>query len=533
MLSPVLIGLACFGMTTAWWGPPVGGGSGGSLGGGGGWWVPTGSVGGGGFPGGGGGGFPIGTTGSGGGGGGWGTTGSGGGGGFPGGGGGGLPGGIGTTGSGAGSGGWGTTGSGGGGGWPGGGGNGGGGGGWGTTGSGGGGGGWGTTGSGGGGGWPGGGIGGTTGSGGGGGGWGTTGSGGGGGGWGTTGSSGGGGGGGGWGTGSWLTGPVGDGGWPVGPGGGGWGTTGIPTTPEPDLSCDGNGGTCVSGHCDGEVDASFECATTGTSCCLPNVLPYECGDPYLTRSGLLPVLQGGQSRIVGGTEAKPHTWPWQASLQKSDKFHFCGGSLIAAQWVLTAAHCVEGVTSVARVVLGEHNREITDPGREQVFKASVFSHPEYNKGVAIPHDIALLKLSAPAILGHHVFPACVPQIGREYNTSRGDECWISGWGDTKDTGDETKLNELRVNITANDVCRKMWGDYILESQICVGLGDIGACNGDSGGPLSCVRKGETSWELAGATSWGYNGCRQANKPNVYTRVSSFRPWILATIRKNS
>lgn len=45
-----------------------------------------------------------------------------------------------------------------------------------------------------------------------------------------------------------------------------------------------------------------------------------------------------------------------------------------------------------------------------------------------------------------------------------------------DTGDDKKLNELRVNITAQDVCRKMWGDYILDSQICLGLGDVGACN---------------------------------------------------------
>ena len=58
-----------------------------------------------------------------------------------------------------------------------------------------------------------------------------------------------------------------------------------------------------------------------------------CGRPVLPPSG---------ARIVGGDESRPRSWPWQIALRnKNARSSRCAGSLIAAQWVLTTAHCVD------------------------------------------------------------------------------------------------------------------------------------------------------------------------------------------------
>ncbi|PWA25523.1 hypothetical protein CCH79_00021002, partial [Gambusia affinis] len=145
-----------------------------------------------------------------------------------------------------------------------------------------------------------------------------------------------------------------------------------------------------------------------------------CGSPAIT-----PVITG-YARIVNGEEAVPHSWPWQVSLQDYTGFHFCGGSLINENWVVTAAHC--NVRTGHRVVLGEHDRSSNAESIQVISPSKVFRHPQYNS-YTINNDITLIKLSSPAQLNMRVSPVCLAESSD--NFPGGMMCVTSGWGLTR------------------------------------------------------------------------------------------------------
>ncbi|XP_028813498.1 chymotrypsin A-like [Denticeps clupeoides] len=247
---------------------------------------------------------------------------------------------------------------------------------------------------------------------------------------------------------------------------------------------------------------------------------YGCGVPAI------PPVITGYGRIVNGEEAVPHSWPWQASLQDYTGFHFCGGSLINENWVVTAAHCT--LRTSDRVILGEHDRSSNSENIQTLSIGKVFKHPQYNS-YTIENDITLIKLATPARLSAQVSPVCVANTGD--NFPGGMMCVTSGWGLTRYNAGNTppRLQQAALPLLTNTECKTYWGSSISDVMICAGADGASSCMGDSGGPLVCQRSGV--WSLVGIVSWGSSTC-STSSPGVYARVTELRAWMDQTIAAN-
>lgn len=244
-------------------------------------------------------------------------------------------------------------------------------------------------------------------------------------------------------------------------------------------------------------------------------------------------------------------YPWLARIRYykgNNRYGFhCGGVLIHEQYVLTAAHCIEGVPSswvVYQVRLGEHDimteidcepKDPTDCADAvvDVLISAYVVHPDYYKeNGADYNDIALLQLSESVNFTSFVSPICLPTTrALQMEDLAHKEVMVAGWGQTENRTSSTTKLQLRVPIWENDNCSDVFRPFSLDiapTQLCAG-GQKGkdSCRGDSGGPLMWFRVKE--WYLVGVVSFGLEKCGTDGVPGVYTRMSEYMNWVLDTM----
>ena len=241
------------------------------------------------------------------------------------------------------------------------------------------------------------------------------------------------------------------------------------------------------------------------------------------------------TRIIGGSQTSNTRFPYAVSIQ-DDIGHFCGGSLIAPDMVLTAAHCQGGPYNV---VIGRH--DLDSNNGESIPMKKEIPNPSYND-YTTDSDWMLVVLERPTTLN-------VPFIklnsaGSSPNV--GEEVTVMGWGDTTAEDDTSKLSDVLmsvdVNVISNQDCDDSsgsingWSDnyhgQISENMLCARDNGQDSCQGDSGGPLIIQGADASSDVQVGVVSWGV-GCASKDFPGVYSCVSKAYNWIKQEVCKQS
>jgi len=243
--------------------------------------------------------------------------------------------------------------------------------------------------------------------------------------------------------------------------------------------------------------------------------------------GIRPLVSRNESRVVQGIIAIPGDWGWQVSLNNNGR-HFCGGSLINNEWVISAAHCFSGSIAGYTVLLGVHDRINQESWVIVRRVKNLINHPSWNSAL-IRNDASLLKLDSPVSYTDNILPICMPTDSSTINDHHaGETIHVTGWGSAAIGGalHTVKMQGNHVVLTEAAARARYGVRFDVNTQIAAGFQNdmSGPCQGDSGGPFTTTNI-DGKWFLVGIVSWGM-GCGHGG---VYTRVDRFLSWFASTM----